>query len=155
MTTRYCGTTGEHCATSGCQPLYGTCNGNEVPLGNAVVVRSSTASIQRVKFGSVPYGGSQVTGIKDCTTKGVIALTFDDGPSTYTKDLLDLLDRYNAKATFFISKDPQSSDSQYQQKLQRAITAEAKWMIAQLVIQPSSRYVRPPVTLAYFRLTDE
>jgi chitin deacetylase len=110
---RYCGRTGEHCATSSCQPLYGTCNGNEIPLSNAVVARSSTASIQRVKFGSVPYGGSQVTGIKDCTTKGVIALTFDDGPSTYTRDLLDLLDRYNAKATFFISKDPQSSDSQY------------------------------------------
>jgi peptidoglycan/xylan/chitin deacetylase (PgdA/CDA1 family) len=34
----------------------------------------------------------------------MIALTFDDGPYLYTKDLLDLLDRYNAKVTFFISK---------------------------------------------------
>lgn len=32
----------------------------------------------------------------------VIYLTFDDGPSKYTDTLLELLERYNAKATFFI-----------------------------------------------------
>lgn len=31
-----------------------------------------------------------------------IYLTFDDGPSKYTDELLDLLSRYNAKATFFV-----------------------------------------------------
>lgn len=31
-----------------------------------------------------------------------IALTFDDGPSDYTEMLLDGLDEYNAKATFFV-----------------------------------------------------
>jgi len=30
-----------------------------------------------------------------------IALTFDDGPTPYTEKVLELLDRYNAKATFF------------------------------------------------------
>jgi peptidoglycan/xylan/chitin deacetylase (PgdA/CDA1 family) len=30
-----------------------------------------------------------------------IAITFDDGPSKYTLDVLDLLRKYNAKATFF------------------------------------------------------
>jgi peptidoglycan/xylan/chitin deacetylase (PgdA/CDA1 family) len=35
---------------------------------------------------------------------GAVALTFDDGPSAYTDDLLDLLDEYGAKVTFFISK---------------------------------------------------
>lgn len=34
----------------------------------------------------------------------MVALTFDDGPYLYTTALLDLLDQYNAKATFFISK---------------------------------------------------
>lgn len=33
----------------------------------------------------------------------VIYLTFDDGPSKYTKKILDILDRYNAKATFFVT----------------------------------------------------
>ena len=31
-----------------------------------------------------------------------IALTFDDGPSDYTEELLDGLKRYNAKASFFV-----------------------------------------------------
>ena len=33
----------------------------------------------------------------------VIYLTFDDGPSAYTQRLLDILDRYNVKATFFVT----------------------------------------------------
>ena len=33
----------------------------------------------------------------------VIYLTFDDGPGPYTKDFLDILDKYNAKATFFVT----------------------------------------------------
>ena len=32
----------------------------------------------------------------------VIYLTFDDGPGPYTDDLLRVLDKYNAKATFFV-----------------------------------------------------
>jgi len=34
--------------------------------------------------------------------KKVVYLTFDDGPSNLTPKVLDLLDRYNAKATFFV-----------------------------------------------------
>ncbi|MDM5248068.1 polysaccharide deacetylase family protein [Lysinibacillus sp. G4S2] len=37
------------------------------------------------------------------TDEKVIALTFDDGPhKKYTPDVLDILSKYNAKATFFI-----------------------------------------------------
>ena len=32
----------------------------------------------------------------------VIYLTFDDGPGPYTRELLEILDKYNAKATFFV-----------------------------------------------------
>jgi peptidoglycan/xylan/chitin deacetylase (PgdA/CDA1 family) len=35
-------------------------------------------------------------------TEKVIYLTFDDGPSKYTPDLLKILDKYNVKATFFV-----------------------------------------------------
>ena len=31
-----------------------------------------------------------------------VYLTFDDGPSSYTKEILDILDRYQVKATFFV-----------------------------------------------------
>ncbi|KAF2511277.1 polysaccharide deacetylase family protein [Flavobacterium foetidum] len=34
-------------------------------------------------------------------TQKKIAITFDDGPSIYTLEVLDLLKKYNAKATFF------------------------------------------------------
>ena len=36
----------------------------------------------------------------------VIYLTFDDGPSQYTTKLLDVLDKYGVKATFFVVKTP-------------------------------------------------
>lgn len=39
--------------------------------------------------------------IKYGERKKVIYLTFDDGPSRYTSQLLDVLDKYNVKATFF------------------------------------------------------
>lgn len=32
-----------------------------------------------------------------------ICLTFDDGPSVYTDDILDILDEYGVKATFFVN----------------------------------------------------
>jgi peptidoglycan/xylan/chitin deacetylase (PgdA/CDA1 family) len=40
--------------------------------------------------------------IEHCLKERTIALTFDDGPSEYTSELLDLLASYDAKATFFI-----------------------------------------------------
>ena len=36
----------------------------------------------------------------------VIYLTFDDGPGPYTEELLDILDQYGAKATFFVVDTP-------------------------------------------------
>lgn len=41
---------------------------------------------------------------RTCTVnvkKKVVYLTFDDGPNTYTDDILDWLDKHNIKATFF------------------------------------------------------
>ncbi len=35
-------------------------------------------------------------------TKPVVALTFDDGPSRYTKEIIDILKEYDANATFFV-----------------------------------------------------
>jgi peptidoglycan/xylan/chitin deacetylase (PgdA/CDA1 family) len=39
---------------------------------------------------------------KSMSNKKVAHLTFDDGPSSNTLKLLDVLDKYNAKATFFV-----------------------------------------------------
>jgi peptidoglycan/xylan/chitin deacetylase (PgdA/CDA1 family) len=37
-----------------------------------------------------------------CDKPGLLALTYDDGPSRYTETLLDTLKENNVKATFFI-----------------------------------------------------
>jgi peptidoglycan/xylan/chitin deacetylase (PgdA/CDA1 family) len=75
--------------------LFGTgCDANVIPGG------LNTSSIPRPKTGTVLYGS---TGIYDCQKPGDVALTFDDGPYIYTMKILDLLDQYGAKATFFIT----------------------------------------------------
>jgi len=34
--------------------------------------------------------------------QGTVALTFDDGPSIYTKKIMQILEKYHVKATFFV-----------------------------------------------------
>lgn len=44
--------------------------------------------------------------IKDIDSKDkMVYLTFDDGPSVYTLELLDVLKKYNVKATFFVTNN--------------------------------------------------
>ncbi|KAL3421196.1 chitin binding protein [Phlyctema vagabunda] len=91
----FCGKGFHYCSGPACQLSYGdSCDGNISPLGEP------TADVPRPHLGNVSYGG---TGIYFCTKKNVVALTFDDGPYIYTNDLLDILKRYDAKATFFLT----------------------------------------------------
>lgn len=46
-----------------------------------------------------------------------IYLTFDDGPSPYTEDLLEVLDKYDIKATFFLSPE----DTEYDFRMMKLI----------------------------------
>ena len=48
-----------------------------------------------------------------------IYLTFDDGPGPYTGRLLDVLDKYNVKATFFVT----AQDPKYYDQIGRAFRA--------------------------------
>ena len=44
-----------------------------------------------------------VPGIPDCAQQACLALTFDDGPSAqFTPQILDILERHHARATFFV-----------------------------------------------------
>ncbi len=49
-----------------------------------------------------------------------IYLTFDDGPGPYTGRLLDVLDRYGAKATFFVTGNGRFYDTDYTHMIGRA-----------------------------------
>lgn len=53
----------------------------------------------------------------DMPEEKVIYLTFDDGPSTYTRQLLRILDRYGAKATFFLVDTGLCSEELLQQMI--------------------------------------
>ncbi|RIB04564.1 CBM Family 18/Carbohydrate Esterase Family 4 protein [Gigaspora rosea] len=78
----YCGSTADFCDTDqGCQKGYGTCglsNINDNTNGDVKVVYT-------------------------CESSKTMALTFDDGPRPWTKDLLDKLDKKKVKATFFFN----------------------------------------------------
>jgi len=89
----YCGTGSDYCQSPDCLRGFGKCDADTTPSG------SSTQSIARTLFGGVPYGAN----IIDCNSPGKVALTYDDGPFTYTTDLLDLFKTRGAKATFFIT----------------------------------------------------
>lgn len=41
--------------------------------------------------------------VKQSDEEKVIYLTFDDGPGVYTEELLNILDKYDVKATFFVT----------------------------------------------------
>lgn len=46
---------------------------------------------------------SIITPVDKTNRKSVVLLTIDDGPSIRTKEILDILDKHNAKAIFFIN----------------------------------------------------
>ena len=101
-----------------------TNNGNSLawPLGQASLLPSSygeltiTVPISSVskylqnptarKFANIPKPAEKPKPAPAAPTPTVanktIALTFDDGPGPYTEKLLDILDKYDAKATFFL-----------------------------------------------------
>lgn len=65
-------------------------------------VTSSTgksAYNERIVYVYDPVNTNQIKPNKD----KVIALTFDDGPGQYTEELLNILNKYNVKATFFVT----------------------------------------------------
>ncbi|EXJ91022.1 hypothetical protein A1O1_04129 [Capronia coronata CBS 617.96] len=84
----------EYCAMPNiCQSDFGRCDSDVMPAGYNMSVDD------RPQIGVVPYGSV----ISNCRMPRVIALTYDDGPSENTKELLDILEEAGAKATFFVS----------------------------------------------------
>ncbi|KAK7193611.1 hypothetical protein DPSP01_000163 [Paraphaeosphaeria sporulosa] len=91
----WCGNTPEYCNAPDCQINYGPgCDANKVPNGD------DTRTVARPKLGNVDYGNG---GLYSCTEPGTVAITYDDGPYIYTDYVLDLFEKYNMKATFFIT----------------------------------------------------
>lgn len=62
---------------------------------------TQTSDTEKTDSGNKKTTDSNTSGQTVSATKKV-ALTFDDGPSSFTGRLLDCLEKYNAKATFFM-----------------------------------------------------
>ena len=82
---------------SGLGPMARNASASTGEMSEANDTKSLTVS----KDCSVPVG--QV--ISSCTVSGVVALTFDDGPSIYTSQVLDTLSKNGVPATFFVNGD--------------------------------------------------
>lgn len=76
-----------------CQKEFGRCNSDDIPFG------PTTSADDRPQSGSVPWG----IPITRCVREGTVALTFDDGPSDSTTEILEILQAANATATFFVT----------------------------------------------------
>ena len=78
-----------------------TANGNSRTDNDADDTADSENSTN-MSSGSDAYPNLYAEGCSPEDSKKVVYLTFDDGPSNLTPKVLDLLDRYHAKATFFV-----------------------------------------------------
>jgi len=100
----YCGTSDAHCGT-GCQSEFGKCGSSN---------NTSSSSSTNFKM------------FYQCKNNKHWALTFDDGPYKYDNELLDLLRKYEVKATFFLNGNNNGMDiySDYSAKLVKRMYKE-------------------------------
>ncbi|KAG0196610.1 hypothetical protein BGX28_009947, partial [Mortierella sp. GBA30] len=61
--------------------------------------------------------------IMSCTVPNTLAITYDDGPFEYSSELLDLLDKENVKATFFMNGKAVGDITEYEDVVRRAYGA--------------------------------
>ncbi|OAP65698.1 hypothetical protein AYL99_01670 [Fonsecaea erecta] len=88
------GTGHDFCSVpNNCQEEFGICDSDTTPAGYNVSVDP------RVERSQIAYGQY----ISNCYVPGTIALTYDDGPSQNTEELLNILNEAGAKATFFVT----------------------------------------------------
>lgn len=64
------------------------------------VINTFDSSIDRVYMDNWEYDVYYNKGVDK--SKKMVALTFDDGPNHNTSNIIDVLNKYNAKATFFV-----------------------------------------------------
>ncbi len=86
--------------------VVATVDGQDVPVGRISFglggVSYKNGWINRYGRWYLYDENSNVTDVRNAPPK-VIYLTFDDGPGPHTNRLLDILDKYNVKVTFFVT----------------------------------------------------
>lgn len=83
-----------------------------------LVATAAATPVHALEERQAPPAG---TAILKCKKAGTVALTFDDGPFTYTEQALNLLKAANMKATFFVNGENWSKLSAHTGTLKRMI----------------------------------
>ncbi|KAG0235579.1 Carbohydrate esterase 4 protein [Actinomortierella wolfii] len=109
----------------------GTSNGNNnttapVPSnGNGTMINGVLFPYYNLQGPTPEPVGIPGTVYTNCKVPGTFSISYDDGPSAYTPELLDLLDKENIKVTFFVNgfNDGCIYDPKIQEGLKRAYNA--------------------------------
>ncbi len=84
-----------------------TDNNEEIEVTTSGKVNASDPGNYLISYTATDATGNVATKSRVVTViprnHGTIYLTFDDGPGIYTATLLDILNKYNVKATFFVT----------------------------------------------------
>ncbi|ORY58382.1 uncharacterized protein BCR38DRAFT_468653 [Pseudomassariella vexata] len=138
-----------------------------------LIAGAAASPLIQPRQSTIPVG----TAIFSCTVPNTVALTFDDGPFTYTSSVLDQLDAAGMKGTFFMNGNNWGNIYDYTTVVQRAVegghqvashtwahpdlaTLDAAAVTSQMtdletaflsIIGKFPTYMRPP----YFSYTDE
>ncbi len=90
---------------------------NTVSESRSVSSESTESEEMDVDIASIDVTGAQNP--EDIEGTRYVYLTFDDGPSTYTDEILDILSEYDVKATFFVCGKP---NAKYTEAYKRIVT---------------------------------
>lgn len=66
------------------------------------LVEKITQTPLPIRLKSLKFEAPKANDSIDCSKENCVALTFDNGPTQFTEQLLDTLKSYNAQATFFV-----------------------------------------------------
>lgn len=89
---------------------------NKIGTYKAIYIASDRAGNKIEKQRVIKVIEKKDIGSTEQNNDKVVYLTFDDGPSENTQKILDILDRYNVKATFFVT----GTNQQYNYLIQEA-----------------------------------
>ena len=89
----------------------------EITTSDSSFSGATTAEGMDVDYATIEVSGAQNP--ENIEGTRYVYLTFDDGPSTYTDDILDILAEYDVKASFFVCGKP---DAKYTDLYKRIVS---------------------------------
>lgn len=101
----------------------GNPSGQEGASGQGATAGQEGASGQEATAGQEDARGQEDASDEENVTVRKVYLTFDDGPSSNTDNILDILDTYGVKATFFVTgKEGAKAEASYRRIVEEGHT---------------------------------